>query len=292
MYLAGQVCYYLLSHLYFSLYFYGGGGGGEYINASVEPAYVVVCTTCSYNYFTWWRVKPHYILMIIVCGFVETLRQHCRQNEGGMEPGVTSSQPTSAQPQAVSMSSDDFEFIFAHISITNCLRNWQSVKTRPIKIISISFLWWQGEMIVCYFTGSTKFSLAECNFVLEEDGTEVDGDFFPAVEPHATLMILAGDEAWLPKGQYGYYLKQTTDITTYDLNTTYHLSVCIEVVYTVVSYGPILMSLWKLQLINTLWFICDRWQLIQNLLYVVSVSAGCSKITFFATLCRGLLNPV
>jgi hypothetical protein len=39
------------------------------------------------------------------------------------------------------------------------------------------------------------------SIVIEQDGTEVDNEYFSTMERNATLMVLINDQRWLPPGE-------------------------------------------------------------------------------------------
>ena len=56
-----------------------------------------------------------------------------------------------------------------------------------------------------FFSGRLKFNIATdvaINFVLNEDGTEIDQDFFPTLIENSNLMLLKENESWTPCGKF------------------------------------------------------------------------------------------
>ena len=51
--------------------------------------------------------------------------------------------------------------------------------------------------IVLFFKGAQKLGIETVtNVVLEEDGSEVDGDYFTFLPPNSILQLLTVDETW------------------------------------------------------------------------------------------------
>lgn len=60
-------------------------------------------------------------------------------------------------------------------------------------------------------TGRGKFKVGDqpVRIVLDEDGTEVDGDYWETLPPNSKLILLTGKDHWIPQGgELGNHLRK------------------------------------------------------------------------------------